>query len=58
MDKTLYTSWGTLVLVAIAVGGLVAIGCQRKTPPATDSTSIQKHAEELKKQNEREMKNK
>jgi hypothetical protein len=58
MDKTLYTSWGTPVLVAVAVGGLVAAGCQRQTPPPTDSKSIQKHAEELKKQNEREMKNK
>ena len=37
---------------------LLAAGCQRQTPRATDSKSLQKHAEEQKKQHEREMKNK
>ena len=47
---------GWLILGCAAL--LVAAGCQRQTPRATDSKSVQKHADELKKQLEREMKNK
>jgi hypothetical protein len=37
---------------------VLTAGCQRQSPPATDSKSRQKHIEELKQQLERELKNK
>jgi hypothetical protein len=45
--------WLNLLLAFL----LLSASCQRRTPPATDSKSLQKHAEELKKQYERERKN-
>jgi hypothetical protein len=46
---------GLVITLAL---GLTVSSCQRATPPATDSTSLQQHGEVLKKQHEREMKNK
>ena len=59
MVKTLFPQRRLrLGFAALLIGGLLAAGCQRQTPPATDSKALQKHAEELKKQHEREIKNK
>jgi hypothetical protein len=43
------------ILFALSV---LLVGCQRQTPRATDSRSLQEHADELKKQHQREMQNK
>jgi hypothetical protein len=50
--------WRAAGFGVVLMAGLLSAGCQRQTPPATDSKALQKHAEELKKQLEREMKNK
>jgi len=50
--------WRTAGFGVLLMTGLLSAGCQRQTLPATDSKALQKHGEELKKQLEREMKNK
>jgi hypothetical protein len=43
----------------LLVLGVLAGGCQRQTPPRpTDSKTLQQHADELKKQHQRELQNK
>jgi hypothetical protein len=51
-------AWFGRGLTLALVIGVLAGGCQSKPPPATDSKTLQQHADELKKQHEREKKNK
>jgi outer membrane PBP1 activator LpoA protein len=45
-------------VTAVLLLGIFLTGCQRQTPRATDFRSLQQHADDLKKQHQREMQNK
>jgi hypothetical protein len=45
-------------VAALLVLAALAAGCSRPASPPTDSKSLKEHAEELKKQHQREIKNK
>ena len=61
MNESRKECWGNACrrgLAAVLVLAALAVGCSRPTSPPTDSKSLKEHAEELKKQHQREVKNK
>ncbi len=61
MNESRQACWGRPCrrgVAAALVFAALAAGCSRPTSPPTDSKSLKEHAEELKRQHQREIKNK
>ena len=57
-DSSFRRRWWPLGFASLLLGGILAAGCHRQTPAATDSKYLQEHADKLKKEYERERNNK